>query len=94
LVEFEKVPDAHILSVQKDPGATVVYVGFLMLMMTLVAVFFFSHQRVWAHIEEKGAGEFAVVLGGNTNRNKLGFGDRFRRLVSKISGKPLEVRES
>lgn len=94
LVEFEKVPDAHILSVQKDPGATVVYVGFLMLMLTLVAVFFFSHQRVWARIEEKGAGEFAVVLGGNTNRNKLGFGDRFRRLVSKISGKPLEVRES
>ncbi len=93
LVDFEKVPEAHVLSVQKDPGATMVYVGFGLLGLTLSAVFFFSHQRVWARIEEREAGEFEVALGGNTNRNKLGFGDRFRRLVSKISGQPLEVKE-
>ncbi len=94
LVDFEKVPSAHILSVQKDPGANIVYVGFGMLGLTLSAVFFFSHQRVWAHVEERGGGEFKVVLGGNTNRNKLGFGDRFRRVVSGVSGQPIEVKES
>jgi cytochrome c biogenesis protein len=94
LVDFEKVPSAHVLSVQKDPGATMVYVGFAMLGLALSAVFFFSHQRIWAHVEERAGGEFRVVLGGNTNRNKLGFGDRFRRVVSKISGQPLEVKES
>jgi cytochrome c biogenesis protein len=80
--------------VQKDPGATIVYVGFALLGLTLAAVFFFSHQRVWAHVEEREGGEFKVVLGGNTNRNKLGFGDRFRRVVAGISGQPIEVKES
>ena len=94
LVDFEKVPLAHVLSIQKDPGATVVYVGFTLLGLTLCGVFFFSHQRVWAVVEERGEGSYGVVLGGNTNRNKLGFGDRFRRLVAAISGKPIEVQES
>jgi cytochrome c biogenesis protein len=92
LADFEKVPEAHVLSIQKDPGATVVYVGFALLALTLCAVFFFSHQRVWALVEDSGDGRFKVVLGGNTNRNRLGFGDRFRRLVSQISGQPLEVK--
>jgi cytochrome c biogenesis protein len=51
LTGFEKVPDQHVLSVQRDPGAGVVYVGFIILTLTLIAVFFFSHQRVWAMIE-------------------------------------------
>lgn len=86
LVDFEKVPAVHILSVQHDPGANIVYLGFALLGLTLCAVFFFSHQRVWAQIEERDASTFEVVLGGNTNRNKLGFEDRFKRLVKAIGG--------
>jgi cytochrome c biogenesis protein len=85
LADFERVGDAHILSVQKDPGASVVYVGFLLLTLTLCAVFLFAHQRVWARIEPRGAGQFEVTIGGNTNRNKLGFEDRFRKLVKAVT---------
>jgi cytochrome c biogenesis protein len=94
LVDFEKAPKAHILSVQKDPGSTVVYVGFTLLALTLAHVFFSSHQRVWALIEEKGKGAYEVVLGGNTNRNQLGFGDRFKKLVAATGGEPFEVKKS
>jgi cytochrome c biogenesis protein len=94
LIDFEKAPSAHILSVQRDPGATLVYVGFTLLGLTLAYAFFFSHQRVWALIEEREGGNFEVVLGGNTNRNKLAFGDRFKRLKSAIDGQPIEVKES
>jgi cytochrome c biogenesis protein len=94
LVDFEKAPKAHILAIQKDPGATVVYVGFTLLGLTLGAVFFFSHQRVWAAVEDRGGGRFEVVLGGNTNRNSLGFGDRFRKLVAAIGGEPFEVKKA
>jgi cytochrome c biogenesis protein len=83
---FEKVPDAHVLSIQKDPGATVFYVGSAMLIAALVAVFFFSHKRVWALIEERAAGTYSVVLGGNTNRNALAFEEKFKRLVATLSG--------
>jgi cytochrome c biogenesis protein len=92
LVSFEKVPDAHVLAIQKDPGATVFYVGSGMLMMTLVGVFFFAHQRVWAEIKERGEGEFAVALGGNANRNAVAFEDRFKRLVAAINGERSEVQ--
>lgn len=93
LVDFEKAPKAHVLAVQKDPGSTVVYIGFGLLGLTLSSVFFFSHERVWALVEEKGDGAFEVVVGGNTNRNHLGFGDRFKRLVVGIGGEPFEVKK-
>ena len=87
LADFERVGEAHILSVQKDPGASVVYLGFILLTLTLAAVFLFAHQRVWARIEPRGAGQFEVVIGGNTNRNKLGFEDRFRKLIKAVASR-------
>src|SRR5215208_3191346 len=86
LAGFERVGDAHILSVQKDPGASVVYLGFILLTLTLAAVFLFAHQRVWARIEPRGANQYKVIIGGNTNRNQLGFEDRFRKLVAAVDG--------
>ncbi len=94
LIDFEKAAAAHILSVQHDPGSTVVYIGFTLLALTLVHVFFFSHQRVWALVEGKGKRDYEVVIGGNTNRNRLGFESRFKRLTSAISGQSPEVEES
>ena len=89
LADFEKVSDAHILSIQHDPGSTVVYIGFALLGLTLSAVFFFSHQRVWAALEPQAGDNFNVTLGGNTNRNRLGFEERFKKLVQKLGGAPL-----
>lgn len=94
LTNFEKAANAHILSIQRDPGSTVVYIGFGLLGLTLIGVFFFSHQRVWALIEEKEQGNYEVVMGGNTNRNRLAFETRFKHLTNIISGQPQEVEES
>ena len=94
LVDFEKAPKAHILAIQKDPGATVVYVGFGLLGLTLCGVFFFSHERVWAQVEEKGDGRFEVVTGGNTNRNQLGFEDRFWKLMSAVGGEISDAKSA
>ena len=85
LADFEKVSDKHILSVQRDPGATVVYVGFALLFLTLVATFFFSHQRVWVTIEEAREGALKVVAGGNVNRNQGAFDEKFKRFVRKLN---------
>lgn len=86
LIDFEKVSEQHILAVQYDPGATVVYVGFALLCLTLVLVFFFSHQRIWAAIEDGSENNFNVVIGGNTNRNQTGFEDKFKRFVKNLRG--------
>jgi cytochrome c biogenesis protein len=88
LVDFEKVGDQHILAVQRDPGATVVYVGFGLLFLTLVGTFFFSHQRVWAAIEPNGDETASTVtFGGNTNRSVNAFDEKFKKFISLLGSK-------
>ncbi|MBK7392458.1 MAG: cytochrome c biogenesis protein ResB [Chloracidobacterium sp.] len=87
LADFEKVSDQHVLSIQRDPGATVVYVGFVLLVLTLIAVFFFSHQRVWAAIEPSGDGNATVTFGGDTNRNSNAFDEKFKRFINALETK-------
>ena len=94
LADFEKVPDAHVLSIQRDPGSNIFYLGSAMLFFALSSVFFFSHQRAWAVIEERGAGDYAVTVGANTNRNVVALEDRCRKFVNAIKGVPNEVHES
>jgi cytochrome c biogenesis protein len=94
LKDFEKVPLQHVLSIQKDPGKIPFYVGGLMLILSLLAVFFFSHQRVWVLVEKRAGGGCEIILGGNTNRNKLGFEDRFKKLVTTFGDGTREVKQS
>lgn len=84
LLSFEKVSEQHILSVQRDPGSGVVYFGFALLFSSLVAVFFFSHQRVWAIIIESPKDHLRIVIGGSTNRNQPAFEEKFKRIVENI----------
>lgn len=82
LTDFEKSPIAHILSIRYDPysGHFVAwYLGGVGLMAALVFVFFISHQRIWALIDGED-----VILGGNTNRNQLGFEDKFNKITNEI----------
>jgi len=83
LTDFEKVADQHILAIQRDPGATVVYIGFTLLIITLVAVFFFAHKRVWAVVTPEG-GACSVVLGGNSNRSQGAFDEKFSALIARL----------
>jgi cytochrome c biogenesis protein len=79
MTDFEKAPTASVLSIQFDPGARVVYAGFIILCLMLIAVFFFSHQRLWIVVEEGN-----VYLGGDANRNRLGFEDRAKKVAGLI----------
>jgi cytochrome c biogenesis protein len=84
LIDFEKVADRHILAVQYDPGATVVYIGFVLLFLTLVAVFFFSYKRIWTAIEETSENTFNITVAGNTNRNQTAFDEKFKRFTNDL----------
>jgi cytochrome c biogenesis protein len=86
LIDFEKVSDQHILSVQRDPGANVVYIGFVMLFLTLAGVFFFSHQRVWATIDTDPEIGNKILIGGNSNRNRAGLEDRLKNVMNALEG--------
>jgi cytochrome c biogenesis protein len=83
LAEFEKVPMAHVLSIKYDPfQASFIawYIGGFGLMGALVFVFFISHRRVWALIDDK-----ETIIGGNTNRNHQGFEESFNKIRHNLS---------
>ena len=89
LAEFEKAPEAHVLSIKYDPyGAAFIawYIGGFGLVGALAFVFFWSHRRIWAIIEPQESGAYQIVLGGNANRNHFGFEDKFNRIVSELKG--------
>ncbi len=93
MLDFERVSQQHVLAVQRDPGSTVVYIGFALLTLTLAGVFGFSHRRVWAAIEQTNEGNIEVTLGGHTNRNPNGFDEQFEKLRATIGRQRTEENE-
>jgi cytochrome c biogenesis protein len=99
IAEFEKSPFSHTLSIKYDPynGAFIAwYFGGFGLIGALMFVFFISHRRVWALVEDGKSVGIDVTLGGNTNRNQFGFEDKFQKIVARLSkGDSIEsVREN
>jgi len=84
MLDFERVADRHELFIQRDPGVNFVYSGFAVLAAALGAVFFFSHQRIWAVIEPAKDGAH-VTLAGHANRNTLAFDEKLKLLGEKLS---------
>ncbi len=70
------------LSVTKDPGVWVVWIGCGLMIFGFIVSFFFSHQRVWVRIPKSPAGE--IVLAGSANKNRVGFEKTFGELVEEI----------
>jgi cytochrome c biogenesis protein len=79
LTDFEKVSYAHMLSIQYYPGMKLMYTGYAILGFALIGIFFFSHQRLWIVVEDGN-----IYLGGNTNRNRLGFEARAKKVITLI----------
>ena len=89
LVDFEKSPLAHVLSIKYDPyGASFIawYIGGFGLVAALGFVFFSSHRRIWARIEPSDNGGNDIIVAGEANRNQTGFNDRFDRVINSLKG--------
>jgi len=87
LADYEKSPFAHVLSIKYDPfnGAFIAwYFGGFGLIAALCFVFFFSHKRIWPLVERGEGGPVEVTLGGNTNRNHMGFEEKFKKVEADI----------
>lgn len=84
LIDFERVSEQHTLFIRYDPGAKIVYFGFALLTLSIIAVFFFSHQRIWSVLEEISENNFKITIGGNSNRNETVFERKFKQFITKI----------
>ncbi len=84
LKDFDKVSFEHILQVQYDPGVGAIYVGFALLALSLLIVFFSAHERIWA-VLEPGESHLRIHLAAHANRNEERLGERFQALARALS---------
>lgn len=71
------------LQVAKDPGVWIVYIGCGLMLLGLYMAFFLSHRRLWL-FHGTPAGEHVLLLGGSSNKNKIGFKQTFTKLEDYI----------
>jgi cytochrome c biogenesis protein len=76
------------LSVTKDPGVWVVWIGCGLMIFGLIVSFFFSHQKIWVRIPKGPGGE--IVFAGSANKNRVDFEKTFGQLVDGIRKKSSE----
>jgi len=67
------------LQIKSDPGIPVVYVSFLLLMVSIY-VSFFSYSQIWSF--EKNS---SVLIGGKSNRAVLFFQEEFRKILKRAN---------
>jgi cytochrome c biogenesis protein len=72
------------LQVTKDPGVSLVYSGFLLMIVGCMVTFFMAHQQVVVEIQPKGKG-VSVMVSGKANRNNVGMQYDIERLARKLT---------
>jgi cytochrome c biogenesis protein len=73
------------LQVASEPGQWAVWGGVLLMGLGLAFVFYIVHVRYWAlPIEDAKTGRWSLWIGGNANRNRDAFEQRFNDLAEAI----------
>jgi len=71
------------LQVSKDPGITLVWTGFLLILAGFILSLFFSHMRVWIKIATVPGG-YELSLAATVNKNKKVFKEKLEGLIGKF----------
>jgi cytochrome c biogenesis protein len=81
---FERERKFTGLSVARDPGVPVVWLGCTLLMVGFVIVFMFPHRRLWVRIVPRAGRGSTVSLATVGRRDTVGAGAEFSSLVEDI----------
>ncbi|HYL41081.1 MAG TPA: cytochrome c biogenesis protein ResB, partial [Candidatus Binatus sp.] len=70
------------LIVSRDPGAPIVWLGALFLVLGVILVFLFPAPRLWARVRGSAGG--AEVRIGAATRHDMGFESTFRAVLTAV----------
>ncbi|MGW8390147.1 cytochrome c biogenesis protein ResB [Pseudoduganella sp. HUAS MS19] len=82
LDEFTQIK-ASVFQVTRSPGKTIVYLGCLLLVLGVFAMFYIRERRVWVWIKDGEAGAEALMA-MSTQRKTLDFEKEFKELKEKL----------
>jgi cytochrome c biogenesis protein len=83
-VTFDRETQFAGLSVSRDPGAPLVWLGGLMLFLGIVAVFMFPTRRLWGRLVARPGGGASLALAAVGRKGDSGFLQEFQGLVDEI----------
>lgn len=72
-----------VLQVSKDPGTNIVWLGCILMIVSIYITFFMSHKRIfaWINVERD---KVKLTIGGTTNRNKETFTNKVNLIINEI----------
>lgn len=82
LQDFTQIK-ASVLQVTRAPGKKIVYLGCLLLVLGVFAMFYIRERRVWVWLKEGGEGTQAL-LAMHTQRKTFDFEQEFTRLCAQV----------
>jgi cytochrome c biogenesis protein len=82
LDEFVEVK-ASVLQITRSPGKSVVYLGCLLLVMGVFAMFYIRERRIWVWVRDQGDGAHALMA-MSTQRKTLDFEHEFNDMKARL----------
>ena len=83
LQEFEEVK-ASVLQVTRSPGKNVVYLGCLLLVLGVFAMFYIRERRLWIWLKPDADGRTHALMAMSTQRKTLDFEKEFEALKAQL----------
>jgi cytochrome c biogenesis protein len=83
LKEFEEVK-ASVLQVTRSPGKNVVYLGCLLLVLGVFAMFYIRERRMWIWLKPDADGNTHALMALSTQRKTLDFEKEFEALKAQL----------
>jgi cytochrome c biogenesis protein len=71
------------LQVNRDPGVSIVWAGFFVIVAGFFVTFFVSHRRIWVRLRINN-GETEVSIAGTSNKNPVGLQRELDRLTNDL----------
>ena len=82
LEEFNEIK-ASVLQVTRSPGKKIVYLGCVLLIAGIFAMFYIRERRLWVWVRREGEGAHALMA-MSTQRKTLDFEKEFAELAAKL----------
>jgi cytochrome c biogenesis protein len=72
------------LQVKKDPGIWVIYLGFCLMLFSMLFALYGSHRRMW-FLLDRDSGGTVIMLGGHSSKHEATFDREFTKLTQEIT---------
>ncbi len=72
------------LEVARSPGKPLVYLGFALLVLGIVLMFYVAHRRTWCLLQSTPGGGCRIILACNSQRDPIGGRTAFQRLDAEF----------